>query len=52
MIANAFDRSGPEIVMIDQRIAKMLDAKRPAKSIEPYAGGCKALFKHFAATWM
>ena len=52
VIANAFDRSGPEIVMIDQRIAKMLGAKRPAKAIEPYANGCKALFKHFAATWM
>jgi CRISPR/Cas system type I-B associated protein Csh2 (Cas7 group RAMP superfamily) len=52
VIANSFDRSSPEIKMIDQRIAKMLGEKRPAKSIEPYANGCKSLFKHYAATWM
>ncbi|WGR70202.1 MULTISPECIES: hypothetical protein [unclassified Bradyrhizobium] len=52
VIANSFDRSGPEVSMIEQRIAKMLGEKRPAKSIEPYSNGCKSLFKHYAATWM
>ncbi|MET4720768.1 hypothetical protein ABIF63_004874 [Bradyrhizobium japonicum] len=52
VIANAFDRSGPEVGMIQERIAKMLGEKRPAKSIEMYGHGCKSLFKNFAATWM
>ncbi|MBR0847107.1 hypothetical protein JQ543_05045 [Bradyrhizobium diazoefficiens] len=52
VVANAYDRSVPEVSMIEQRIAKMLGEKRPAKSIEPYSNGCKLLFKHYAATWM
>jgi hypothetical protein len=52
VIANTFDRSAPEVAMIDQRITKMVGDARPPKSIEPFAGGCKPLFKHFAATWM
>lgn len=52
VIANTFDRSPPEIRMIEQRIARMLGEKRPPKSVDPYSDGCKSLFKHFAATWM
>jgi hypothetical protein len=51
VIANAFDRSGPEVSMIQDRISKML-GERQARSIEPYADGCKSLFKHYGATWM
>jgi len=52
VIANAFDRSDPEVSMIQMRIAKMLGEKKAAASILPYREGCKALFKHYASTWM
>lgn len=52
VIANVFDRSPPEVRMIDERITKMVGEKRPPKSIEPFSGGCKPLFKHYASTWM
>ena len=52
VIATVLGRSPPDQEMIKQRITNMTGAKRPPKSIETFADGCRGLFRNFGSTWM
>lgn len=47
-----YDRSSADQEMISGRIASMPGSHRPTQHMIPLAGGCKQLFKNYAATWM